>query len=479
VASFSLVNQPWLPCYGRASGQRRLVSLGELFDQADAITELLDDSPLRTLALHRLALAVLHRALGGPADLDAWRRLWTRGWDRAVVRSYLRRWAEHFDLFHPERPFFQAAEWPDDERRLPVTVLAPERASGSSSTWWDKGGDADPPRLAPDEAARWLIGAQATLPVGGQGYGAAPLAFTRAFIPLGATLRETLLLNLAPYDPTGDCPVWERDSPRPPDATTADGYTDYLTWPARRVRLVPEAGRQGTVGVRRVQFRPGLFWRGATVDAHVATRPDRQGRRLPVRPRPDRPLWRDLAALLDVEAAPPALAWLLAAGQPPARGVMSIASGGDKAKVHFWRLDRLALPPAYLGADPASRAGVAAALAIVAEGERALRQGLAATMDWAGRPRDAGQARAEAAFWEALAEPAGGLIADLPAWVAAGDPWQERWSGTVRAAVLATHAALTGSLTATRRGLVAAGRGRQVALARLSRPLPAPDGAAA
>ncbi|MCZ9339614.1 type I-E CRISPR-associated protein Cse1/CasA, partial [Streptomyces sp. TRM76130] len=64
----------------------------------------------------------------------------------------------------------------------------------------------------------------------------------------GASLHETLLLNMQLYQPEAelpprttaqDRPVWEASQPPnpEPDARAPLGWTDLLSWPSRRILL--------------------------------------------------------------------------------------------------------------------------------------------------------------------------------------------------------------------------------------------------
>ena len=105
MPSFNLVSEPWIPCV-TAQGVREF-SLREVLAQAHTIKELSDDSPLVTVALHRLLLAILHRNFG-PASFDEWKELWRASkWDEAKLNQYFEQWQHRFDLFDKDRPFYQ------------------------------------------------------------------------------------------------------------------------------------------------------------------------------------------------------------------------------------------------------------------------------------------------------------------------------------------------------------------------------------
>src|SRR4051794_16935489 len=102
MPSFNLVDECWIPCIRLADNRRVELGLRDVLVQAPTIREVYDPSPLVTVALHRLLLAILHRNFG-PRTLEAWCALWRRGaWDTAVLDEYFACWRHRFDLFDPE-----------------------------------------------------------------------------------------------------------------------------------------------------------------------------------------------------------------------------------------------------------------------------------------------------------------------------------------------------------------------------------------
>ncbi|MBU0608857.1 MAG: type I-E CRISPR-associated protein Cse1/CasA, partial [Armatimonadetes bacterium] len=81
--SFNLLHEPWIPVLLSAAdsagpGGQRQMGLAEVLIRAHEIREIADPSPLVTVALHRLLLAVLHRVFA-PTDERAWEQLWRAG----------------------------------------------------------------------------------------------------------------------------------------------------------------------------------------------------------------------------------------------------------------------------------------------------------------------------------------------------------------------------------------------------------------
>jgi CRISPR system Cascade subunit CasA len=248
MASFVLVEEPWIPCED-LSGRACEVGLREALVRAHELRGIVDASPLVTVALHRLLLAVLHRVFG-PKDLATWRDLWTRGhFDAPLVEAYLTQWRHRLDLFDAQRPFYQtpkggymkttkgtkkrpaARVWQPFTQR-PATEILAERSN------WGVGRDLFEHRpaswqepLRPAIAARHLVALHAFAPCGlvsrapeeSCSAHAGLLNGVAVALLCGKSLFETLLLNLLCYDaaagkpipcegaPLPDLPAWERD----------------------------------------------------------------------------------------------------------------------------------------------------------------------------------------------------------------------------------------------------------------------------
>jgi CRISPR system Cascade subunit CasA len=89
----------------------------------------------------------------------------------------------------------------------------------------------------------------------------APSARGAICLMQGANLFETLMLNLAKYDPVEcprDVPCWERETFQKKDEHSPDGRVDLFTWQSRRCRLFFSEASDGSVQVDRVKLVPGL-----------------------------------------------------------------------------------------------------------------------------------------------------------------------------------------------------------------------------
>jgi CRISPR system Cascade subunit CasA len=262
VGSFDLRRQPWLPVR-TVQGAAQEVSLVEAFDRADQLRAVTGEVPSQVLALYRLLLAVLLRAVdwdrGDP--IGHWQRAWRGQVDLAAhVRRYLDRYADRFDLLHPSSPFLQVAGLRTAKGEFsPLTSLIADVPNNAQYFTTRAGRSLQAIGYA--EAARWLVHAQAfdasgiksgalgdVRVKGGKGYpiGVGWAGQLGGVLIEGATLRETLLLNLVLLDtdehpwPADDHPVWERPPLGPgveDDGRVPQGLADQLTWPSRRILL--------------------------------------------------------------------------------------------------------------------------------------------------------------------------------------------------------------------------------------------------
>ncbi|MFT0762730.1 type I-E CRISPR-associated protein Cse1/CasA [Actinomyces sp. F1_1611] len=282
--TYNLLYEDWIPVLNRDGTERKL-GLIDLFEAAPKIDRIVAELPTVSLAIEALAQAIYRRATTehyGPdkyTAIPAVVRFWD-DWEPVsdLVRDYLGRFADRFDLRHPSTPFYQVADLhtPRGEASglevlladVPngIPFLTMRRARGLESIEWD-------------EAARWLVHVQAFDPSGirsglvgdrrvqsGKVYPIGPAWAAQLGIlsPRKGNFAHDLILAAVPsgdgyleYDSAKDLPVWERpqQTVRPegiPDSvwetgTAAEirderrlptGPADILTWQSRRVRLV-------------------------------------------------------------------------------------------------------------------------------------------------------------------------------------------------------------------------------------------------
>ncbi|MBC2869875.1 type I-E CRISPR-associated protein Cse1/CasA, partial [Streptomyces mexicanus] len=157
--------------------------------------------------------------------------------------TYLDRWAERLDLFHPNHPVFQCGHLTEYARG--PEALHPGSLGGDAGAWFNHELYRPLPPYPAARAAQLLLhllaydvaGVKRAVPgdpaaKNGKVYGSqiGPFASsTHCHLTTDSgTLKDVLLLNLPPQPrATDDAPVWERDTPpapcapaRPPAAST-------------------------------------------------------------------------------------------------------------------------------------------------------------------------------------------------------------------------------------------------------------------
>lgn len=259
MPSFNLIDEPFIPCL-KLDGKTGEYGLKRVLLQAHEIAEIRDASPLVTIALHRLLLAILHRCYQGPkraSDRVTIRKVGT--FDAERIADYFKTWHDRFDLFHKTYPFYQRGAFSTDEPSG-INRLAQELSRANNAMLFDHTTDDPPPSLSAAQAARVVIAEQTYAVGGGQSETGnlttnpgnlthAPLVTGATVLARGDTLFETLWLNLTIFDMDSkpvacgddDSPVWER-IPKDPhrEPSTPRGYLDFLTWQSRTLRLHPE-----------------------------------------------------------------------------------------------------------------------------------------------------------------------------------------------------------------------------------------------
>ncbi len=396
--SFNLVDQKWIPCI-MLDGIRDEKSIKEVILEASGIREIYDNSPLVTIALHRLLLAILHRNFG-PTNENEWGLLWNNGdgeWDDTKILGYLSKWQHRFDLFDEKFPFYQCATMPIstfDTKGNPkpydktVSNLIHELVTGDNGTLFDHTNEDNPPLISLPEAARLLVTYQA-FAIGGlltfesgqdrKKFGSAdnaPLVKGAVTLIQGKNLFQTLMLNLHQYShydeapfksKLDDCPAWERDNETLAIDRYPSGYLDLLTWQSRRIRLIPENNAAGQTVVKKVvimkgnQFPDGysLHNKEPMLGFRKVLKPGKgQNPWPPVTFQEDKALWRDSLNLFqsveEQRTKPKILGWvsyLIQQSKLPNQALCDLSMIGlvtSKAKITLWRHERLPLPLQYL-----------------------------------------------------------------------------------------------------------------------------------
>jgi CRISPR system Cascade subunit CasA len=495
---FNLIDEPWIPVIEPVGGPPRVRSLADVLLDASALREIWSPSPLETIALHRLALAVLHAALRGPASIDQGWMLLRYGWPPREVEEYLGRWRIRFELFEPERPFFQFASVPDGTLS-PITRLAHERATAHNPTLFDHSRDADAASLATAAAARLLVTHQLYALQGGNNkpfyLSNGPMGGKISVMVIGENVRETLAANLVRYEGDepmpfeDDVPAWEQDDPAVPDrhGTTPRGYLDYLTWQSRAIKLYPND--DGTVS--RCEYRQNLkLPTEVSPDPFVPYRRVEKRGLLPLEARSGRALWRDAHAIIagtlqrSLRTAPNGvLGWLseIADADTRPRGLIAGGIVTAQAKVEHCVIGRLPVSTRMLH-DEAVREALAEAIYRAEAGGRALggaarhvaklpvapesEQPGAPPPDWDEVRRVADSLRVHESYYPAL-EPAFGVLAGGLAGVGEVDEALRIWTDAVYRAARAAFATAVSGLEGSARSLHAQAAGERTLAARL------------
>jgi CRISPR system Cascade subunit CasA len=415
--TFNLLDEPWIPVRTHAGGVIE-VSLSDALLNARDYTALAETSPPNLIALYRLLLAALHRALttrhGQWRDVD--RARWFRdGLPEAPIRAYLEHWRERFWLFHPSAPFMQVAalaEAEETREKLKArTQVALEGANGNTPVVFDHSQDEAPSAVSFALACRNLLGFLQFTPGGlvktmRDSDKAGALANTAAVMPTGANLSETLMLGLHPFDARrlDDLPSWERPLPTiamlRADPTLASGPNDRYTRLSRAVLLSPDSNDAGAANqVRQLRFAAGLALGDDpnAPDPMACYRINKEGKAIRISFSEGRAIWRDLPSLVpdpskssDIPAA--ILGWAanlystLGQWDTPIQ-IVTAGLASNQAKLLRWRAERIELPQALLTQTDAAlllRQQVRLAESLYARLRSLLAKMIAASMPFSG-----------------------------------------------------------------------------------------------
>lgn len=407
---FDLVGQRWIPVRF-LDGHKSELGIAEALHRAHEIAGLDVGFPTQEPPLLRMLLAILYRSLEGPRDVSTWSALWqAESLPVGPIDAYLERWRSRFDLLDVKEPFFQAADLEPSGGtggKRPAGNLVCYSATGNNVPLFMPVVEAMAIKLSAPEAARWLLerhawGATAdktgakgnsrvkagkdTPQIGHLGW----IGFTA---PLGPTLRETLLLNLIPWNRSGlivtgpdDLPAWERPPLGPSrEKRPPDGVCDLYTWQGRRIRLFAEAGDDAKPVITGVLICAGddvIHDAVQGIDPQTAwrlsTSPDKPMAYTPLHHPAGRQVWRGLAPMLSIDdpkLRAGVLSWLGALDDEGILGdtttvsllVVGLEYGQQYASVADLIADKLETPVALLRANNPVAAQVAVDGVVLAE----------------------------------------------------------------------------------------------------------------
>lgn len=345
---YNLWIEPWITLEG-LDGTLTQHGIRETLLYAHEYLAIYDPSPLVVVGIHRLLTAILQDALQ-PQETADLEELWERGnFPPEAIDNFGQKYADRFDLFSPDKPFYQSADLPlipeTKGEMSTVAKLFQDLPSGSFLTHYR--------HITEDEhvfsfatAASGLLAIAPFASVGGAGNmpsinGVPPIYV----LPAGKTLFEALAASLLTvqtltdsyHTQQKDLAWWNRSAPvivelskkKKAGMSIAEskqlsevGYLHGLTFPARKVRLHPKqvnaicsrSGQPCDWGVTSMAFHMG---ESRLEDAPVWTDPfvayklppkdngknkavktgKKGGVKKPIRPVRGRAAWREFSGL--------------------------------------------------------------------------------------------------------------------------------------------------------------------------------------
>lgn len=312
-ASYQLLEEPWIPVVD-LTGEKKLLGIRTLLEQAHLLQEISDPSPLVEYGLYRLLVVFLMDALR-PQDEDELEELLeAKQFPMETIERYISTCQSEgvtFDLFDRERPFLQAPfneAW--DKQIKPASVLDYTIPSGNNHIHFDHRQSEDI-SFSYAQAARFLPTVQLFCTAGVQGYPSGINGAPPYYAVLqGENLFETLIGSLLLQDdiPNGmkfDDPsvIWRSALPIEPKKVIVQTSWLYgALFPARRILLIPE---EKSKTVKQVHLSQGMNYTATALwtDPHVAYRISSKGR-FPLRPNKEKAIWRNLYELTAPGTAP-------------------------------------------------------------------------------------------------------------------------------------------------------------------------------
>ena len=317
--SYNLWTEPWISVK-TLEGEDETWGIVDVLKKAHLLRSITAISPLEIAGIHRFLTAVLQAALSPKDFKDLGDIIGSAKFAPEPIDQFGKEYANRFDLFSPESPFFQSGDIPlKPEKGSPVKTIAylfNEYPSGTGVVHYFHAYD-DSHYICPACVARGLLIIPAFSSSGGAGIkpsinGVPPIYV----LPNCTNLFESLAfsLTLPQFQPTSqtqciDLPWWKHpEVVRKNDEIQEVGYLHSLTFPARRVRLFPvkrgrhctRCGRMSAWGIEQMVFEMGEsrpkgspFWQDPFVTYSI--REDKEP--VPVRPSPGKVIWREYGSL--------------------------------------------------------------------------------------------------------------------------------------------------------------------------------------
>ena len=246
---FSLLTEDWIPVVFKDLEYKN-VSLQYLFLHWDDLKTVQAANPPRTVALWRWLIAFTQWSIQGPATVDEWAALWTdENFGNRIVER-LETVRDRLDLLHPKYPFGQCldllAEAKDKEPSPSEKLIYQDKETG---LLWSHHNQWQPALLSYAEGCQELLRLLCCDLGGTKSDSKNRSAETgswmsaRVIMPIGESVKETLLLNLYKYDSNlykskqnFDLPLWEQ-SKIGKGLKKVNGLLYFLSFPGRRVLL--------------------------------------------------------------------------------------------------------------------------------------------------------------------------------------------------------------------------------------------------
>jgi len=365
MAEFNLIDEPWIPCID-LNDQQIEYGIRDTLLKAHELREICDDSPLVTVAIHRLLLAILYRAHSGPKDFEMWKNMYKeQKFNENRIGDYLDQHKNRFYLMSNDYPFYQMAHL-ETNKEVSVIRLASECSSGNNATLFDHSYDEEDINWTPTQTAKYLIACQSfALGFGKSGsakndkdeklpYFSDAIALRGMNVWLqGSRLFDTLLINLVPHE-DNSLPPWELGDPHMyRNRRDAHGIVDRFTWQSRLIRL-----RGNGNAFSKMYFMQGRSADKSVGDPMKVYRISKEEGISALSLSSDKAVWRDAHSILTVppptsrERRPECFntlararrAKLIPADERFIAHVVGIASAPKRAgKFLLWRHERLPL----------------------------------------------------------------------------------------------------------------------------------------
>lgn len=310
LATYNVLISPWISIE-MLSGEQQIMGLRDVILRAHEIRRIIDSSPLMEYGIQRLLIVLLMDMLQPQYIEDIEDVLRSGQFCREQLDDYIamcERDGPCFDLFDERKPFLQSARnerWDPSGSEKPVALLIHELPSGNNHIHFDH-------RLQEDQALSPAVCAKALCAVnlfcyGNRFYSSSINGSPPIYILVqGETLFETLVYNMIassgvsmPYDDPP--PFWRcKIEVEPKKVVESTSLLYGLTWPARRVLLIPDesggfcaqTGQKCLTIVRKIVFQTGSqfgefsYWR----DPYVPYSHNKEGK-FSIKPMIGREIW--------------------------------------------------------------------------------------------------------------------------------------------------------------------------------------------